>query len=173
MTEEERKEITHLICGVIDRKGTFCNGPEGLLYDGSEFCRYHGNGCRRVGAKSGRLRKDVVNNDLKFSLIRKKLKDLCSHLKQHPEKIVRYVCRCGKTSYVRCFVCDTFICSECEVNVGYRCGVCERCSKNEEALEEMKKLTERLSQLTEETKQIQIKRGDVIKLWKQKVWSGK
>ena len=173
MTEEERKEITRLICGAVD--GNFCNGPEGLYYDGEKFnCRYHGDGCYRVGEKSGRLKKNYrSNNELKSSLVRKKLKILCIDLKQHPETLQKYRCKCGTASYSRCFICDAIVCEECQVSMQERCYVCERCSRSEDNFKEMMILNERLSQLSEETRQIQHKRQEELRLWKQKVWSGK
>lgn len=175
MTEEERKEITHLLCGAVD--GNFCSGPEGLFYDGEEFCcRYHGNGCSRVGEKSGRLKKNYpLGSELKTSLVRKKLKVLCAYLKEHPEKISsRYVCECGNRSYNRCLICSTVICTNCQVNMdaGNSCGVCRRCSQNENSLKVMKELIRKIEQLTDETRQLQRRRTDEMKLWKQKVWSG-
>ena len=175
MTEEERKEITYLVCGTLG-SGNFCSGPEGLYYDGERFnCRYHGDGCYRVGAKSGRLKKNYKpSNDLKSSLVRKKLKILCIYLKKHPEIVQKYTCKCGRASYSRCFICDEIVCETCQTNMQDQCYVCERCSsKSEENFKEMMILNERLRQLSEETRQIQHKRKEEIQLWKQKVWSGK
>lgn len=173
MTEEERKEITYLVCGL---DGNFCNGPEGLYHDGERFnCRYHDNGCYRVGAKSGRLKKNYkLSNDLKSSLVRKKLKTLCVYLKKHPETVQKYTCKCGRASYGRCFICDEIVCLKCLVNMQDQSYVCERCwTKSEENFKEMMILNERLRQLSEETRQIQRERREEIQLWKQKVWSGK
>jgi hypothetical protein len=52
-------------------------------------------------------------------------------------------------------------------------GVCRRCSQNEDSLKVMKELIGKIEQLTDETRQLQRRRTDEMKLWKQKVWSGK
>ena len=192
MTEEERKEITLLICGeTID--GHLCNIPDGLYYDEEKkefLCKTRGYECIRVCTKSGNLRKYSIENMniLKLSLVRKKLKILCDYLKQCPETAKHHVCdKCGVTGYhSQCSVCKKNVCAGCHKNFEFGI-ICLQCLRDTEAAKDiiwteeqivpLKKIMEDLEKTRSKTYEEKIKlrkrQTEIVDLWsKQKIWGG-
>ena len=126
-------------------------------------------------------------NVLKLSLIRKKLKTLCSHLKHHPETINTKICDgCGEIGYHnRCVICKTKVCEKClkRLESGIFCSRCledglEKVEKINEIENQIVPLRKRLTKL-ERTRQVvsnqqselRRKQWEITKLWsKQKIW---